>query len=197
MISLIALPIMVGWLALSIFIARWIGKKIPKTHFRIAITLPIALLLFAAPLADEIIGKFQFDKLCKEAEEVKIYGTIPVGEDFYYRDGRWRRASSGPLLSLEESNQIEKRYKSLVREESIGPTEVSATIPIRYYEHHLFNRNTEQLLTSFRIYGTSGGWISRNFEKPVFVRDVCWPPSMGEVLDQQILPYNDRPGGKK
>jgi len=186
---------MVVWLWISIVIARWIGKKIPYPKARIAVILVLIPALFVSPLADEIIGKYQFDKLCKAAEEVKIYGTLPVGEELYTAEGKWRLGIRP--LPLEEHNRADAAYRAVVRTESIGPKEVDAAIPIRMYEHYIYNKITGERLASYQQYGSSGGWISRNLEKPVLVRDQCFPPGWGIELTHRILPFQKSLGDKK
>lgn len=192
--GLIAILLIVLWLGASVFIAQWIGKTMSSPRLRVVVTALLIPLLFVAPLADEIIGKFQFDKLCKEAEEIKIYGTMPVGEELYTADGRWRLGIRPS--SLEELNRVENVYKSLVRNESVGPTQVEAVIPIRTYEHRIYNKRADQLLASYRSYGTSGGWLSRySSEVPLLVRDQCFPPGWGMDLTRRILPFQKPTGG--
>lgn len=189
MYSLIAVPLIIVWLWISIVIVRWIGKKIPYPRARIAVVLVLIPALFVSPLADEIIGKYQFDKLCKEAEEVKIYGTLPVGEELYTADGKWRRSHTVPLLSLEDSNKVSQKINSLLRYERNEIYGISAAIPISGSENRVFSRNTGQLLAVYRIFGTRGGWLSRNLEKPLVVRDQCLPKEHLEI-ERRILPFN-------
>ena len=195
MFGLIALALILVWAGVSFAIARWIGKKIPKRSIGIVVTVILIPLLFVLPLADEIIGKFQFDKLCREAEEVKIYGSIPVGEELYTSDGKWRLGISS--LPLEETKRVLSVHLSLLRDESIGPNEIEAAIPIRVYERRIYNRRTNEILASYRQYATSGGWLSRNLGNPQIVRDQCFPPASGLELKLRILPFEKSSGGPK
>ncbi len=184
------LVLLLGWIVFSLWLAFHIARLLRYGLLKASTFVLFASLLVALPLADEIVGKFQFDQLCKEAAEAKIYARLPVGEQFYFPDGKWRGQSKGePLLPRDESSRMSKAYESLIREDRTELKIPSGWMRITGSEYHLYNRKTGELLASFRIYGTSGGWFSRNFEKPTIVRDVCWPPAMGEELKQQILPF--------
>ena len=89
------------WLVASWFVARLItGMLIHWTKWaknellRGADSAALLPVVFMAPLADEIVGKVQFDRLCEVAKEVKIYGTVPVGRNFI------RETESGDHVTL-------------------------------------------------------------------------------------------------
>lgn len=191
MYEILALLVLLAWVVFSIWLAARVTRVVRRGALKALIFLVLAPVLSALPLADEIIGKFQFDRLCGEAEQVKICRTIPVGEELYFSDGRWRLSSSPPL-TLNESNQRQSIYESLVRHERIELEIIGIAMPISGRETRIFDRKTGQLLASYRIYSTRGGWISRSFEKPIVVKDQCLPESFGSV-GQLILPY--RKGG--
>lgn len=75
MIGLLFLGILAAWA----WIALTLGKKIPKwlgiTRYSKALGVVFSLLVFVAPVADEIIGKYQFNRLCEEYAKVRT--TIP------------------------------------------------------------------------------------------------------------------------
>jgi hypothetical protein len=147
------------------------------------------------PLVDELIGKFQFDRLCDEAKNPKIFASIPVGEELYFPDGRWR-ISSSPPLEMDENNRVQAVYKSLVRYESNDWQVTGAAIRIRGSDTRLFNRKTGQLLASYRMYYTRGGWLSRwGFEKPSLVRDQCLAQT-DDSFYKRMLPFEKRGGHK-
>lgn len=191
MFEILALLVLIGWVVLSIWLAARITRVVRQGALKALIFLVLASVLSALPLADEIIGKFQFDRLCEEAKDVKIFATKPVGEELYFPDGRWRLSSSPPL-PLNESNHRQSIYESLVRYERNELEIIGIAMPISGRETRIFDRKTGQLLASYRLYSTRGGWISRSFEKPTIVKDQCLPESFGSV-GQRILPY--RKGG--
>lgn len=191
MFEILVLLVLLAWVVFSIWIAARVTRVVRRGALKALVFLVIAPVLSMLPLADEIIGKFQFDRLCEEAKDVKIVATIPVGEELYFPDGRWRLSSSPPL-PLNESNHRQSIYESLVRHERIELEIIGIAMPISGRETRIFDRKTGQLLASYRIYSARGGWISRSFEKPTVVKDQCLPESFGS-LGQLILPY--RRGG--
>ena len=191
MIGFLVLLAVLAWALTSAVIAYLIGRGIEQRAMRAFVTLILASVIFALPISDEVVGKFQFDRLCDEAENVKVSGTRPVGQELYTSDGRWRLAIRPS--SLEELKQAEKNYQSIVRKESTGPVEIGTTIPIRMYEHRIYDRQKGKVLASYRSYATSGGWLSRYaFEKPILVRNQCFPSEARGNLNRRILPYKAR-----
>ncbi|MES2354836.1 MAG: hypothetical protein V4568_10650 [Pseudomonadota bacterium] len=190
MIGLVVFTVLGIYIVICLMITKFIAKRISNPKIQLGVRALLPLILLLPPFADELIGKVQYDKLCREAEDVKIYGTIPVGEELYFPDGKWRRSSSGPLLSLDESNRIESIYKSLIEYQDAKARIISAAIPIRAREVSIVSRQDGRLLASMQWYATSGGWLSRHFENPLFVDAQCHSSLFGEKLSQKILPFN-------
>lgn len=188
MFGLIALALILVWLFASIALARWVGRRVPHGGVRFLVTVLLAPTLFALPLADEIVGKFQFDRLCEGAKEIKIHKTILVGEELYFSDGRWRRADRD--IPLAESNRIAGVVKKMLEYETTPYQPVEAVMPIATSEVRIKDRRTGDVLAAYREFITRGGWISRNLEKPLLSRDGCAPEERGPVLQQTLLPFN-------
>jgi hypothetical protein len=188
------------WLALSAFVAWGIARHIKPIWRKALVMVCVGSLLLFAPVADELIGSYQFKRYCKEAEEVKIYGTIPVGEDFYTVDGKWKLANG--LLPLDEFNRIVAIRNSIIRWD-LGPsigTEVPAAISIRYWDSKIYEVKTGRLLAEMRMHGTRGGLISRMFfeRAGLFVKPQCSPSlDRGIYVEQMVLPFNGNVGGAK
>ena len=53
-------------------VAKWVSRRFVNYKYQRYATVGIFLILFPLPVADEIIGGFQFRKLCKEGAELKI-----------------------------------------------------------------------------------------------------------------------------
>jgi hypothetical protein len=158
----------------------------------------LAPVVFLLPLADEIVGYFQFERLCEEAKDVKIYGTILVGEELYTPEGKWRLELVGVadfVLPQEEreSFRLQKILDSYVRWD-LGPAqEVPAAIPIQRYENKVYDVKTERLLAEWRKYGTRGGWLSQNIASSgdkILVRLQCMPEIvLRSKIDQAIVKF--------
>jgi hypothetical protein len=173
------------WL-IALALTRWTRWRQSKL-LRWGMALLLLPVVFMAPLADEIIGKIEFDRLCDEAKEVRIYGTAPVGEEFYTSDGKWRMNLRG-----EDAFQLNRLYKSKIRSESGGhnPDVIPTPIPIWKYHTKLYERENNRLLAEWDQFGTSGGWLSRNFELPFLVRSQCMPTLVQHSqLEQRLLPF--------
>ena len=189
----LALSALLAWgLAKALFGWTRYGKNKPVRWVTATVLLPV---VFIAPLADEIVGKRQFDQLCEAARDVKIYGTIPVGEELYTPDGKWRIGTGGK--DVERAYQV---YESIVRWDlgSPYPEEIAAAIPIRKSHTRLFNKSTGALLAEWDQYGTTGGWLSRSVETPFLVRAQCVPQLRESwALEQRILPFQGNRGEVK
>lgn len=162
--------------AVSLNHIEWVGVPI------LLLLVPVIVL---APVADEIIGKVQFDRLCDEASEVKVFSTLPAGQELYFPDGRWRLGGSPPPNAAEH-----RRIESLLavlRYESTGEQIAGTIIPIKKSEHRVYDRRTGQLLASYLSYHTRGGWLNRwGSENPAIVRPQCFPD--GDPA-QRIMPF--------
>ena len=49
-----------------IWIAKNLSKLVPNQYWRRRVTLGVFLTLLASPFVDEVIGKYQFESLCKD-----------------------------------------------------------------------------------------------------------------------------------
>ncbi|TAK86931.1 MAG: hypothetical protein EPO20_05585 [Betaproteobacteria bacterium] len=158
------------------------------------------MLIVVAPLGDEIIGKYQFERYCENAREVKIYATIPVGEDLYTPDGTWR-LSVRPV-PREELVRLNKFAESMIRWDRgpLTPPQVPGAILIHEHQEKLYDARTGRLLAEYKIYSNSGGWLKRTFGTGAaiggfMIRQQCFPSIVQENrLMESLLPYS---GGKE
>lgn len=189
MFGLIALALIFGWLFASIAIATLIARRIPKKGIRGLVLMLFIPLLFALPVIDEIIGKYQFDEVCKEAKEIKIHATIPMGSELYFPDGKWRRSERD--ISLQEAQRIDGLTETLARWEHGKATAIPGIIPMSSYETKIFDRRDGRPLASYKYFSTRGGWISQQLEKPLVVRDQCFPADSADLY-KEIFPFDSR-----
>jgi hypothetical protein len=148
--------------------------------------LAVVAVLCTLALADEIVGKFQFDRLCQKAAAITYAGAIPVGYELYSREGRWLLTL--PKVNPEVRRRASAAYSSLVRWDLTQTSRTSEWIPIAQTDTRIHDRRNGVLLASFSAYGTRGGWVSRHLEKPLLVRAECLPAEM-RVANTKILPF--------
>lgn len=65
MIGLLFLGTVAVWLSACVWLAQKFGNVIAKPPWRIAVSLIALLFLFSLPFVDEVIGKRQFETLCR------------------------------------------------------------------------------------------------------------------------------------
>ena len=203
MIGLIALGSIGLWLAASVWVAWRVARLTKRAWLRALIFVSIAPLLVAAPLADEIIGKYQFTRYCENAKEVKFYDQIPVGEELYTSDGRWR-LSAVQDIPQEERNRLNQLVSSIIRWDQGPqvPPEVSAAIPIQEYVKTLYDARDGRLLAEWRQFTNYGGWLKRNFgvggaTGGFLLPQRCAPTVVRQnQVSQQILVFRGIKGNK-
>jgi len=186
MIGLIALGSIGLWLAASVWVAWRVARLTKRAWLRALIFVSIAPLLVAAPLADEIIGKYQFERHCERAKDVKIFGQVLVGKELYTSNGRWR-VGSDPNMPLEEFNRLNKLIESLIRWDRgpLSPRLMTGVIPIHEYETRLFEARTGRLLAEYRRYSNGGGWLKRQFGVGSAAGGFLLPQSCAPEIVQQ------------
>lgn len=207
MIGLIAFGSIALWLAVSGWIAWRVSKLVKPRWVKVLLFLTLTPLLVFAPLADEIIGKYQFERYCKNAKEVKIYATIPVGEELYTPEGKWRLegASTASHEEFVRLNKLNELVQSLVRWDHgpLFPKELSTAIPIQEYETRLFDAKTGRILAEFRSYSNRGGWLKQNFgvgsaSGGFLLPQGCAPELVRQSrLTQKLLPFDGAKGRDK
>jgi hypothetical protein len=187
------------WIAasggLAWLVARLLSRWSSKLWLRPLLTLILLPVVFLAPLSDEIVGKFQFDRLCEEAKEVKIYATHPVGEELYTSEGKWRL---GTVTA--DASRLGEIVESLVRWDHGGtpPQVISGAIVIYQFDTRIYDRKSDRLLAEWRVYSTPGGWLSRQFEVPLLVDPRCDPSATkGWGAVERVLPFKSSKGETK
>lgn len=170
-------------------VGRWISYRwLPQ-----ALTWVMTPLLFISPLADEIIARPQYERLCESAREVRIYATHPVGEELYTPDGKWRRSDD-----REESNRLTAIYESLVRWDSYNEEIPAAVFSISKRHTRIYDKDNGRLLAEWDAYNTSGGWVGRQLGGPVLMKPYCMPDQIHtNVIYPLVLPFNKEIGDVK
>jgi hypothetical protein len=79
MTGLLLLVVGVLWLVAAISITGFVVWKIPGRGWRLAVAVVVFPALVVLPLADEIIGGWQFNALCEEKTAIRVDETRAAG----------------------------------------------------------------------------------------------------------------------
>jgi hypothetical protein len=93
----------VVWLAIALFLASFIARRLFKKSWQPLIALALIIVLVPLPLIDEIVGGMQFRQLCKQHSLIRMNPVTAPGRTVYLADlpdveivGTWVRVVSKP-----------------------------------------------------------------------------------------------------
>lgn len=132
MAGLLSIALLAGWLAVAVWIARRLTTAVKNSLLRTTLMLATVVALLALPVADEIIGGFQFRALCRENAVLKINAEQIKGKTI--------RIVNDPL-NKDVANTIVRIY---------------------YTHHSYRNIETGEELASFNDYTADGGILFRS-----------------------------------
>ena len=84
MSGLILLFILCAWGFASYSLAKFIAQPIQNISLKAGVNIALLILIFIAPIADDIVGGFQFRKMCNENARFVI--NIEKGKEVYLED---------------------------------------------------------------------------------------------------------------
>ena len=84
--GLILLFILCAWGAASFFLAKFIVKPIKNDGIQAGAIIVLAAMIFIVPLADDIIGGFQFRALCAEGTKIVVDANKARGKTVFLED---------------------------------------------------------------------------------------------------------------
>ena len=153
--GLIFIAVIIAWLWFCVWLARKVVSWIPikSGGLKGLIGLLAFAILLPLPLIDEIIGKIQFDKLCREEAGVKIYGKLKLGPEFFNPDGT-------PNFIDPSSGNINDRIEGYL--EFINPPglDVSSIARLGKKKYLIKSRKSGQILLEQTSFGMHGGWLA-------------------------------------
>lgn len=172
MFALVFLIVIAIWTFLGYLF--WKFFVLPFMHSTALKGISFLVLLtvwLVAPVADEILGAREFEKLCKAMPEVKFYGPVPVGEGaFFDGEGNPKRLDDGKPKIISPEEAI-KRGEFIERQSKERKTLFLNTdewhllrrwpMPIvELYSRYIDKRTGMLVLESYARY-SSGGWLRR------------------------------------
>lgn len=150
MTGILLIGIAIAWLVAVLIITRWVIRRLKSAAAKVACTLVLFPTLLVAPLADELVGKQQFESLCKK------YAVQVIDEQHAMN----RRVS------------FERRS----RDEFAEGTAVRIRIDPYVYR----DEETKKVLVGFHILNAQGGWLIRTLgisetSAPILFSSGCAP----------------------
>jgi hypothetical protein len=84
MTGLFLLFIAAVWIALAAIVAYALTSRIKGVPLRLVIAFVLLTVLLPLPLVDEVVGKWQFEQLCRENSTIQVDRATAVGKTVYY-----------------------------------------------------------------------------------------------------------------
>ena len=159
MAGLLSIAVLIAWFAVAIWIAKRLTKAVKNSQLRIVLIFLCVGALLVLPVADEIIGGFQFRALCRENAVLRI-----------------------------DAEKIKGKTIRVIPEPTEGSRDAEG-VAIRIYYYRLSYRDTEtgEELASYSTYTARSGWLVRLFGTssglpPLTVHpSTCSPPNEGSL----------------
>jgi hypothetical protein len=158
---LIIIPALL-WLLLGVALYRPTLGRVTSRWSRLAESLAKLVYLavwLVAPLADEVLGAREFQRLCEEMPAIKFHGAIAVGPGVFFDEaGNRRWASREQLLSIKRStDDWDKLFGQ--REQWVPITRW----PVPVYERRitLYDTRSGQASVESFFRTSPGGWLRR------------------------------------
>lgn len=131
MTGLFLIAVAIAWLAAVVVLTRWVTRRFRSTASKFVSGLVVFPVLLAAPLTDELIGKRQFDLLCKK------YAVVVI----------------------DEQHAMNRRVVTTIRQEDRFAQGTAVRIRIDPYTYR--DTETNQVLVSYHTLHAEGGWLIR------------------------------------
>lgn len=131
MSGIFMLGLAIVWFAIAVMLSRRIGRSLRRSSMQTATALAAFAVLLPLPVADELVGMWQFNRLCREGAKLKIDPDAAKG-----RTVRLVIDPSNEILP----GQVLTTYHSHLSYREVG---------------------TDQEIASFSRYSVKGGWLIR------------------------------------
>ena len=163
MAGLLILSVVVLWVAFSVWISAYAFASVRYRPARIFVTTFAIVVCFFAPIADDIVGSWQYNGLCTAAKGLKILGTVAVGPDtgLYTSDGKWLIATPR-LVSNDEWYRLKSVAERLLFSEVGTSSETQGALSITERTDRVYAATSRQLLIEVKSYHYRGGFLRRN-----------------------------------
>jgi len=147
------------WATISIAAAVAVAKAVSSSRVAKACAgVAVAVGLFVAPIADDLVGQRQFEKYCRLSEEIRVLGVVSGGSELYASDGSWRLAHYS-LGQADEHTRLVRLADSLVRWDHGTATPIQDFPVITRRHTRIFDRSNDRIVAEWDTYGYAGGLL--------------------------------------
>lgn len=149
------------WTVLTIVLNVVITKRLPKSKWRPFIGISLFVVLWSLLLIDEVIGKWQFERLCKKQAEAIYIALNANGRTVYLADGPPEEAVQWTL------------------------------VPVWLKQWQYLDAATDGVVVSYNFLHASSGWFMRTFFEgyPLLYRNSC-EPSIVSIGNRRFEEHN-------
>jgi hypothetical protein len=96
------------WFFIVLGVIVWIAKKLPERWWRTPLSLLLFIVVLILPIIDEIVGGWQFKRLCEANSEIQVDKAMAVGKTVYLAEApdveiksAWMRVVLKPWMFLD------------------------------------------------------------------------------------------------
>lgn len=152
MTGLLLIGVAIIWVWFSWFISRWAVRSIKSRGLKTLIGVAIFAVLLIAPLGDEIVGKHQFEALCRQYA----------------------------VQEIDEEHAVNSRVISMPREKQQFAKGIAINVRIDPWEYR--DESTNKVVVRYHTLHAEGGWLIRMLgisetNAPLLFSSYCGPAS--------------------
>ena len=83
MTGILLIAVAFAWLIAVVVVTRWVARRFNSPTMKVVSWMILLPALMVAPLVDELIGKRQFEQLCKDNSTIQVDRAKAVGKTVY------------------------------------------------------------------------------------------------------------------
>ena len=120
--GLILVVVLGIWFLIVLALTSWIAKKLPQRWWKTPLSLLIFIVFLIAPVIDEIVGGWQFKRLCETNADIQVNKETAIGRTVYLAKvpdveikGTWVRVALQPRQFVDQTTgDIVVSYNSVI-----------------------------------------------------------------------------------
>lgn len=176
---------LVAWGYFSFKTAAAIASAADSWLAKASWAIAVFVVMLVAPIADDLLGNWQYKRYCKAGDKVTYLETIGVSPDvgLFTADGDWKIANLRPSDG-DEKRRLGNLAESFVRWEDGMSTQAGSVFPIREQETRIIERSSGKLVAKWKSYHYRGGFLRRGLLDSA---SQCFPNEFGHDLYRRIF----------